>query len=171
MDDLIREQLAAGITDLDKVADIALSKLLADFPEDAHAAFYPATRQRTSTLSRTINHQAELDAEAGVKTKPAATKSAYVSPAMAYRPLEGFDLDALVQIPNGGGTYIQVPWGDVTVAQHRLRIDMLKAQMEGTRATIARHEQAVSVCEQAGVSTLRELEAKPQRSKASVAIA
>lgn len=180
IDELIRQQFDEGITDLDKVADLALTKILAD-PGDAHAAFYPSIRQRVATLARVINHGRERDAASETSAGTEGSNSThdqshtsdasipvepYLNPAMACRPVTGFDLDALCQIPIGKGKFEQVAWGDVTIEQHQARITYLATKRDGISDTIALHERAITACEEADVDTLRAVE---ERSKASAA--
>jgi hypothetical protein len=60
----------------------------------------------------------------------------------------------------GDGT--KVTWGEATVEQHRQYVVMLSGQVAGTVETAARHEAAIRLCEEAGVSCLGELDSQPE---------
>jgi predicted lipoprotein len=48
----------------------------------------------------------------------------------------------------------RVSWGEATVADHRQRVDRLRMQRRAIGETIARHEDAISLCEEHGVDRL-----------------
>lgn len=54
-------------------------------------------------------------------------------------------------------------WGDLTVAEHRMRINLLEKQRTGLGTTISQHRVAIQLIEQAGVTRLRDIPAQADK--------
>jgi hypothetical protein len=66
-------------------------------------------------------------------------------------------LRKVFDMPIALGTKLRRKWGDLTVAEHQKRIELLSQQRDGLNTTISQHQVAIRLIEQAGVKRLRDI--------------
>jgi hypothetical protein len=139
-----REDLGDGAAE-QAVAEYLARALLEADRDEAVAALVPALAAWVQSSERGRVRRRELAFASGGLSHPNPAQD-------AMRAL----LAERCWVPGHG----MVPWGELTLAHHRLRVGFLREQLRrftaGTTATIARHEAAVALLAESGHATLGE---------------
>lgn len=142
--------------DIDSVtlADKIFAKLTDDDLFDAVAS-YVVTRRR---------HRVHLlEREVGGWSKPKVVPPAKGGKAPAPPARDPYELHYKllgepVSVPKHG----RIPWGEMTVEHHRLRLEMMKRRVDGHLETIRMHESAISLIEANKAECLNDIYVQPQ---------
>lgn len=147
--------------DAELIADQALALIL-EHP-DRKTILFPLVRneiwRHLRNNTRAIEREAFDDHSYGDEgSETVKTSSAFRprsnAPAIETSSQRSALLGERVYVPSKG----LVLWGEATVEDHEERIQYLMAKVNGTLATVRRHELAIEVIENAGVDSLGEIE-------------
>lgn len=144
------EELAKAVAACPQSSDIEIAARFADaLDEESRLAWFLSIAAREVALHRrTVTRSIEVQAFAALY-EGTGQLDANAEPTLTISEVfrERFAL----------GNGIRVEWGAATVEQHRQRISMLQTLQAGIGVTIHRHEQAITLIEDANVSCLDDL--------------
>jgi len=150
----VRELIEQGVTDSDTIAETVLPEILSSTsPFDI---LFPMIRSHVEVtrraLVRAMENQAWMDREDTGESSPPAPSN----PAMRGRPDFSGLLNAMVTIRVKGQPTREVPWGKMTVQDHKDRIEMLETIIAGNFQTVLKHQEAIRIIQADGVSCLEQ---------------
>lgn len=154
LQELIDQRIEAGESDGEVIADQILDAL---DPDAMRELVRPVFRWNVKVRLRKLTRIKEAKAFSSTRLKGSPVKAVLTSPA-ALKAL----LSDTFPLPDGR----RVTWGEATVDDHEERAAMLLDHIATVEVTVARHEAAIALIQDAGVSCLAEIdEPKTRRVK------